>query len=282
MINRLKDPGLLTLLLVVLVAIAIRIPALWFIPPEAVISKPGMLATLVAWINSMPVFSVIVSLVMVVALAFMINEMVRSHAMMRPVGYLPAYFFILLQSIYLENMLVTEYHFGNFFVFLGLILLLRLRDGYSTVLLFYSAMAFGIAILIVPDHLLILLFVLSCVLVFKTIVIRDVLAIVFGLILPYYVLRSLIFINGWDVSAGNYFSDNVEVRRGKLVVILFFVYSLLLLALHWRELKSFHLLTAFPAAILIAYFFTGEKRYWWKELMGWGLLMGLVATLYFV
>jgi hypothetical protein len=162
-------------------------------------------------------------------------------------------------------------------------------------------------------------------LVFKTIVIRDVLAIVFGLILPYYVLRSLIFINGWDVSAvsnitttplnidelsngilgvltkytvyisflvvalfgllkvsGNYFSDNVEVRRGKLVVILFFLYSLLLLVLHWRELKSFHLLTAFPAAILIAYFFTGEKRYWWKELMGWGLLMGLVTTLYFV
>jgi hypothetical protein len=262
---------------------------------------------------------------MVVALALMINEMVRSHAMMRPVGYLPAYFFILLQSIYPENMLLTEYHFGNFCVFLGLILLLRLRDGYSTVLLFYSALAFGLAILIVPDHLLILLFILACVLVFKTIVIRDVLAIVFGLVMPYYVLRSLIFINQWDVSAvsnitttpinmdsfglgimgiftkysvyvtflvvaimgllkvsGNYFSDNVEVRRSKLVVILFFVYSLLLLALHWRELKSFHLLTAFPAAILIAYFFTGEKRYWWKELMAWGMLIALVSTLYLV
>jgi len=138
-------------------------------------------------------------------------------------------------------------------------------------------------------------------------------------------LRSLIFINGWDVAAvsnitttplnihglgnglmglltkysvyvsflvvaifglmkvsGNYFSDNVEVRRSKLVIILFFVYSLLLLAIHWRELKSFHLLTAFPAAILIAYFFTGEKRYWWKELMGWGLLLALITTLYFV
>lgn len=324
MINRLKDNGLLTLLLVVLMAIAIRIPALWVIPQEAVISKPGMLSSLVSWINQWPLVSVVFSLVMVVSLAFMINEMVRSHAMMRPVGYLPAYFFILLQSIYLENMLVTEYHFGNFFVFLGLILLLRLRDGYSTVLLFYSALAFGLAILIVPDHLLILLFILACVLVFKTIVIRDVLAIVFGLVLPYYVLRSLIFINGWDVSAvsnitttplnieglgnglmgvitkysvyvsflivamfgllkvsGNYFSDNVEVRRSKLVVILFFIYSLLLLALHWRELKSFHLLTAFPAAILIAYFFTGEKRYWWKELMGWSLLGALIATLYF-
>lgn len=305
-------------------AIAIRIPALWVVPQEAVISKPGMLSSLVSWINQWPIVSVVFSLVMVVSLAFMINEMVRSHAMMRPVGYLPAYFFILLQSIYLENMLVSEYHFGNFFVFLGLILLLRLRDGYSTVLLFYSALAFGLAILIVPDHLLILLFILACVLVFKTIVIRDVLAIVFGLVLPYYVLRSLIFINGWDVSAvsnitttplnieglgngfigvitkysvyvsflivamfgllkvsGNYFSDNVEVRRSKLVVILFFIYSLLLLALHWRELKSFHLLTAFPAAILIAYFFTGEKRYWWKELMGWSLLSALIATLYF-
>jgi len=81
-------------------AIAIRIPALWIIPQEAVISKPGMLASLVAWINAMPVLSVVVSLLMVVSLAFMINEMVRSHAMMRPVGYLPAYFFILLQSIY--------------------------------------------------------------------------------------------------------------------------------------------------------------------------------------
>jgi hypothetical protein len=325
MINRLKDHGLLTLLLVILLAMAIRIPALWLIPKEAVISKPGILATLVSWINQYTVLSVVVSLIMVVALALMINEMVRSHAMMRPVGYLPAYFFILLQSIYPENMLLTEYHFGNFCVFLGLILLLRLRDGYSTVLLFYSALAFGLAILIVPDHLLILLFILACVLVFKTIVIRDVLAIVFGLVMPYYVLRSLIFINQWDASAvsnitttpinmdsfglgimgiftkysvyvtflvvaimgllkvsGNYFSDNVEVRRSKLVVILFFVYSLLLLALHWRELKSFHLLTAFPAAILIAYFFTGEKRYWWKELMAWGMLMALVSTLYLV
>lgn len=316
---------MLTLLLVILLAMAIRIPALWLIPKEAVISKPGILATLVSWINQYTVLSVVVSLIMVVALALMINEMVRSHAMMRPVGYLPAYFFILLQSIYPENMLLTEYHFGNFCVFLGLILLLRLRDGYSTVLLFYSALAFGLAILIVPDHLLILLFILACVLVFKTIVIRDVLAIVFGLVMPYYVLRSLIFINQWDVSAvsnitttpinmdsfglgimgiftkysvyvtflvvaimgllkvsGNYFSDNVEVRRSKLVVILFFVYSLLLLALHWRELKSFHLLTAFPAAILIAYFFTGEKRYWWKELMAWGMLIALVSTLYLV
>ena len=108
-----------------------------------------MLSSLVSWINQWPIVSVVFSLVMVVSLAFMINEMVRTHAMMRPVGYLPAYFFILLQSIYLENMLVSEYHFGNFFVFLGRILLLRLRDGYSTVLLFYSALAFGLAILIV-------------------------------------------------------------------------------------------------------------------------------------
>ena len=141
MINRLKDHGLFTLLLVIVIAIAIRIPALWVIPKEAIISKPGILSAWVSWINRWPVFSVVISLIMVVALAIMINEMVRSHAIMRPVGYLPAYFFILLQSIYLENMLVTEYHFGNFFVFLGLILLLRLRDGYSTVLLFYKSVS---------------------------------------------------------------------------------------------------------------------------------------------
>lgn len=324
MINRLKDGGFLTAILLVLLAIGLRLPALLYLPNIAIISKPGILAGLVYWINGWPLISILVSLVMVVSQGFMINEVVRSHALMRPVGYLPAYFFILLQSIYLENVLVTEYHFGNFFVFLGLILLLRLRDGYSTVLLFYGALTFGLAILIVPDHLMILLFVLACVLVFKTLVIRDVLAIVFGLVLPYYVLRSLIFINGWDVSTvsnisttplnvgslsnvfgglfarysvfvfflvislfglikqmSSYYTDNVEVRRSKLVVILFFIYSLLLLSLHWEELKSFHLLAAFPAAISIAFFFTGDKKYWWKEFLNLALLFALVVSLYF-
>lgn len=324
MINRLKDGGFLTAILLVLLAIGLRLPALLYLPNIAIISKPGILAGLVYWINGWPLISILVSLVMVVSQGFMINEVVRSHALMRPVGYLPAYFFILLQSIYLENVLVTEYQFGNFFVFLGLILLLRLRDGYSTVLLFYGALTFGLAILIVPDHLMILLFVLACVLVFKTLVIRDVLAIVFGLVLPYYVLRSLIFINGWDVSIvsnisttplnigslnnvfgglfarysvfvfflvislfglikqmSSYYTDNVEVRRSKLVVILFFIYSLLLLSLHWEELKSFHLLAAFPAAISIAFFFTGDKKYWWKEFLNLALLFALVVSLYF-
>jgi hypothetical protein len=72
----------------------------------------------------------------------------------------------------------------------------------------------------------------------------------------------------------------VEVRRSKLVVILFFVYSLLLMLLHWKELKSFHLLLAFPAAIFIASFFTGEKKYWWKELLNVCLLATLIYTLY--
>lgn len=308
---------------VILLAIAIRVPALWYLPKLGVVSKPGILAPLVLWLNAWSIVSILVSLAMVVFQAFLINEISRLHGLMKPVGYLPAYFFILLQSIYPENMLITEYHFGNFCVFVGLMCLLKLREGYSTILLFYSALSFGVAILIVPDHLMILLYVLSCVLVFKTIVIRDVLAIVFGLILPYYVLRSLMFINGWDESAmsnitttpidikvfgsgleeiftqysafvfflmlslfglfkqfGTYYKDNVEVRRSKLVVILFFIYSLLLMVLHWKELKSFHLLAAFPAAIFIASFFTGEKKYWWKELLNVCLLGTLLYSLY--
>jgi hypothetical protein len=50
--------------------------------------------------------------------------------------------------------------------------------------------------------------------------------------------------------------------------------------LHWKELKSFHLLLAFPAAIFIASFFTGEKKYWWKELLNVCLLATLIYTLY--
>ena len=127
MISRLKDSGLFTLVLVVLLAFAIRIPALWYLPSVGTISTPGILAPMVLGLNAWPVVSVLVSLLMVIAQAFLINEIARSHGLLKPVGYLPAYFFILLQSIYPENLLITEYHFGNFCVFIGLLCLLKLR-----------------------------------------------------------------------------------------------------------------------------------------------------------
>lgn len=323
MIKRLSDHSIFTLMVLVLFALFLRLPALWVVPKSAIIVKPGLLFSWVEWANQWPVFSVLLSALIVLGQALFVNFICRTHGLVQPVGYLPAYFFVLVQSLFPENLLLTEYHLGNLLVFIGLACFFQLKDGYSTVTLFYGSLCFGAAILIVPDHLMILLFLIACVLVYKNIVISDILSIVFGLVMPYYLIKSLAFIFQWDLKAmhsvettpidmtsfgsgismifikytvfalfflfvifglmrqiGGYFQNNVNVRRSKLVVILFFIYSIFLMLIHWKEIRSFHLLAAFPAAIFLASFFSGEKIPWWKEVLNYLLLGSLIYSLY--
>lgn len=323
MIKRFSDHTVFTLFLLVIFALSLRLPALWIIPKSGIVYKPGLLVNLVDWINQWPFFSVMISAIFVIGQALFVNFICRTHGLVQPVGYLPAYFFVLVQSLFPENLLLTEYHLGNLLVFIGLACFFQLKDGYDTVTLFYGSLCFGAAILIVPDHLMILLFLIACVLVYKNIVISDILAIVFGLVMPYYLLKSLAFIFRWDLKVmhsvettpidmalfgsgislifikytvfalfslfvifgllrqiGGYFQNNVNVRRSKLVVILFFVYSIFLMLIHWKEIRNFHLLAAFPSAIFLASFFSGERVPWWKELLNYILLASLVYSLY--
>jgi len=323
MIKRFSDHSVFTLFLLVIFALSLRLPALWIIPKSGIVYKPGLLVNLVDWINQWPFFSVMISAIFVIGQALFVNFICRTHELVQPVGYLPAYFFVLVQSLFPENLLLTEYHLGNLLVFIGLACFFQLKDGYDTVTLFYGSLCFGAAILIVPDHLMILLFLIACVLVYKNIVISDILAIVFGLVMPYYLMKSLAYIFRWDLKVmhsvettpidmtlfgsgislifikytvfalfslfvifgllrqiGGYFQNNVNVRRSKLVVILFFVYSIFLMLIHWKEIRNFHLLSAFPSAIFLASFFSGERVPWWKELLNYILLASLVYSLY--
>ena len=323
MIKRLTERGNFPLFLVLLLALLIRVPALFYLPRIETLVKTGMLYDFVAWVNQWPVISLLLALLIVLIQAFFLNEICRNHGLVNPLGYLPAYFFIIVQSLYPENLLLSEYHLGNLLVFIGLSCFFQLKDGYSRVILFYGSLAFGVVVLIVPDHLMVLLFILASVLVFKNIMVLDVMTILFGLVIPYYIVRSLAFINNWGLTSidqvlttpiniqvfsngigmvieryalflflllcilmgllkqvSNYFQNNVEVRRSKLVVILFFTYSLLLMLLHWKELRSFHLLSAFPAAVFLSSFFTGYRIPWWKELLNLSIFLAVLYSLY--
>lgn len=324
MIKRLSDHSVFTMLLLVLFALCLRLPALWIIPKSGIVFKPGLLISFVDTINQWPIFSVLISALIVMGQALFVNFICRTHGLVQPVGYLPAYFFLLVQSLFPENLLLTEYHLGNLLVFIGLACFFQLKDGFNTVTLFYGSLCFGATILIVPDHLMVIIFLIACVLVYKNIVISDILAIVFGLVMPYYFMKSLAFICHWDLKAlrsvettpidmtsffgsgfstvfvkytvfalfsvfvifglmrqiGGYFQNNVNVRRSKLVLILFFVYSIFLMLIHWKEIRNFHLLAAFPAAIFLASFFSGERIPWWKEILNYMLLGSLIYSLY--
>ena len=163
------------------------------------------------------------------------------------------------------------------------------------------------------------MFLLIAVLVYKTIVVKDVLAIVFGLGLPYYFVSSINYIfrlNNEPVETvsnmndslkiivkigllpnysyvifgvflivavmgllrqlGGYYKNNTDVRRSITLMALFFVYSLFMLLLHWKEMESFYLLMGFPLTVFLASFFNDERVSWWKDMVN-VLLMALVV-----
>lgn len=324
MIKKLLNNTFTTLTGVLLIAALLRLPALWLIPQLPVTSKIGILGGLVEWVNHWKSTSILVSFVFVVAQALLLNYVCKTQGLITPTGYLPAYFFILIQSIYPENLFFTEYQLGNIFIFLGLAVLFHFKNQYSRVTLFYSSILFGVAILLVPDHLMILLFLIASVLVFKNIVAFDVLSIVFGLAMPYYFAKVLeylgvqslgrisditvnqikpeyivsdlnefywnnaiygcfavLIIFGLLKEISKYYQYNVEIRRSKRVVILFFIYSLSLISLHWKDIRDFHLLAAFPSAIFLTAVFNNERPSWWMEILNILLFLVVIYSLYF-
>ncbi len=317
MIERLQRNNLGVAVLVFIMALAIRIVAVVFLRPVAISGVNTILTTAVATINQFIWLSFILSFGLVILQAIVINEICSHTGLVKGGGYMGAYFFLLVNSLFIGNFLLSEFQIGNLFAFFGLQLMIRLREGYNTRMLFYSGLFFGLSLLIVPDHLWIIVFMVSAVLVYKTIVLKDVMAIVFGLGLPYYFVVSINYIfqrNNEPVEAvsnmndslknivkmgflpnygyvifglfllisvfgllrqiGNYYKNNTDVRRSIALMSMFFLYSLFMLLLHWKEMPSFYLLMGFPLTVFLSSFFNDERVSWWKDMVNL-LLMGL-------
>lgn len=319
MIERLQKNNLGIAILVFLLALAVRLFAVFFMYPSPYIGGNTIITGVVNYLNGFVWLSFVISFGLVVLQALIISETCVHTGLIQGGGYMGAYFFLLINSLFMGNFLLSEFQIGNLFAFAGLRLMIRLREGYNTKVLFYAGLFFGLSLLIVPDHLWIIVFLVIAVLVYKTIVVKDVLAIVFGLGLPYYFVSSINYIfrlNNEPVETvsnmndslknivkigllpnysyvifgvflivavmgllrqlGGYYKNNTDVRRSITLMALFFVYSLFMLLLHWKEMESFYLLMGFPLTVFLASFFNDERVSWWKDMVN-VLLMALVV-----
>lgn len=256
-------------------------------------------------------------LLLVFIQALIFNKLCIDHDVLYSHSYLPAYMFMLLNSVFPENLLLNPLMVVNFFTLFALASVFRLyQSQQSSVILFYTSLFFGMAALLIPVMYLGILFVVMATMTFKNINVRDSIAIVSGFLLPVLVLWAVLYLLGiqyvfprisYDISlkfssnpyelvallgiaavsiAGlmksgiNYSKNNIKTRRISTVMMLSLFFALAVVLIRFTEYRFYFQILTYSLSVQVAYFMLGSKGRRWKELLHYAMLLSIAGSLY--
>jgi hypothetical protein len=154
-----------------------------------------------------------------------------------------------------------------------------LKNNYQRKWLFLSSLFFGISALCIAEQYWIIIFLIVAVILFKPILPLDIFAILFGLIMPYYLVSSIGFLSNfscdfyniwqfWVIKNRNldfhWLKDGPEVLLLLLLLILVFVGVLRIIGSYFRlnvETRRSKLAILIFGIYLISLFFVRFKDY---------------------
>ncbi|MBL7810677.1 MAG: hypothetical protein JNL57_00520 [Bacteroidetes bacterium] len=298
-------------------ALLLRLPAVWLYVPHSGSTGGEGVGGWLEELNNLGIPAMLITLFVVYFQAMYINKLCIDHDVLYTPTYLPAYIYILITSLFPAGLFLSPALVSLLFVIPGLGFLMRLyQSGQSAILVFYSGLFFGIASLIIPEFLTAPLFLVVATMAFKNISIRDFLAIITGVIMPWLMVSMVIYLIGLPLykpavsvsftlglgkefvryiplvlfilisiagiakSGMNYFKNNIRTRRINLLFIAFFIYALIIILFRYQSLEFYHFCISIPAGIFTSYFLLGSKGKKWKNFVNYILLMATLFSLY--
>ncbi|MCF8428848.1 MAG: DUF6427 family protein [Bacteroidia bacterium] len=171
-------------------------PFLHVIPIDLNINAP--LAQFVfSWVTTFEdyyLFSAISATILIVLQAWMVNHLVIKHTILNKDSFLPALLFVLLNSFYPQQMFLSPQLIANLFIILMFQRLCNLYESEKPLyIVLDSGLYLGLAVLFNYDTLVYLPFILISVILMTYFNIRFILASIFGLLLPIYLLGVMFF-----------------------------------------------------------------------------------------
>lgn len=205
MISRLFDNKIGSLALVILLIIAIRVPIFTLHQNETFnLVNNGIFAKVLDQINQNALLSFILSGIVILIEGLLINKLCWEYNVVEKPGYIVLYFFAILNSCFIENYYVSNIQIGNMFVLIGMnYLYMFIKNNYDRRWLFLSALFYGMAALCIPEHFWVIVFLIVIVILFKPILPVDIFAILFGLLMPYYIVSSIGFLFSFEFNFNN-------------------------------------------------------------------------------
>lgn len=263
--------------------------------------------------------SYIICFLLVFFQSMIFNKICIDHDVLYAHTYLPGYFYMLFCSLFKEAFHLSPQILANTFALLALYQLFQLyKHPNPAKIIFYSGFYLGCAFLFSLHFLLIPFFLLVAIILFKTVSLKDLLAIFFGVFTPIYLYFGLKYVFFGDVDfnfikvdrlpykpgwndiylylplvvllvitlislaklSANYLKNNIKTRRITLLLVSYFVYWIIAILINAEFIKLNLMFLMFPTAVFVSYFHLGHKARKWKELLHWVIFASVVFSLY--
>lgn len=176
----------------VLFAILIRLASFFVAVPVEPIYNTPFSSLIFAWLKENQLFlnqNAILATIVVFLQALLVNYISSEHEIIYKGSLLPGLFYILLNSIYIEQLQLTPQLIANTFIILLLNRLCYLYESQRPLLLVFDAgILLGLGLLFDYDLIIYLPFILISVLYMTAFNLRYWLVAIFGILLPLYFL----------------------------------------------------------------------------------------------
>jgi hypothetical protein len=198
LINIFKKNNIFTLLYLIVFLVLIRLTPFFYKIPIVFDAKAPLAQLLFSWLSSLNNYyyiSIISASLLVLLQAWLVNYFVSKHAIISTHTYLPAFFFIIFNSIYAEQLLLSPQLISNLFFVLMFGRLCNLYQSEKGLYIVLDASFYlGLAVLFNYDALVFLPFILLSVLIVTSFSLRFILITIFGVIMPVYFLGVVFYL----------------------------------------------------------------------------------------
>ncbi len=267
-------------------------------------------------INQTPLLSFIISTVIVFISALILNTICIKHEIVFMPSYLPAYFFILLNSLFVDQFYAGPALFVNLFIILSLGEILKLYQSQNpTASIFIASLLAGISALLNISYLMFFVFVIIGINVFRPFTFKDNLAAFIGFIMPLYMGTMVNFLVNdtflpfklfypdygklhleyWAVKSAipmtivvcvfavmrmyqNFFRNTTKAKRTIQMLLILMLISIALILTGKQNAKQEFSFIALPLSIYYSYYFSNYKFSLLKEIVN---IMLLAAIIFF-
>jgi hypothetical protein len=267
-------------------------------------------------LNHFSAIGFIVSTGFIYATALIFNKICIQHELSITPSYLPAYFFVLLNSVFVDQFYAGPVIFVNFFMTLSLGSILNLYNSNNTNISIFSASTLaGLSALLNTTYITFFVIVLIGINLFRTFNFKENLSALFGFIMPLYIATMINYLinnnflpfhiffpdygtfnnPNWALYSAlpsigligflavirmyrNFFRNSTKQRRFIQYMMLFLITSTILMSTGKQNARQEFSFLSMPLAFAFSFYFTNSKINWLKELLN---LLLIASILYF-
>ena len=267
-------------------------------------------------INEIPLLGFIISTLFVFVTALIFNNICIQHELIIFPSYLPAYFFVLLNSVFVDQFYAGPVIFVNFFLIISLGAILKLYQSENPSISIFSASTLaGLSALLNMTYIAFFIVVLIGINIFRPFNFRENLSALIGFLLPLYIGTMVNFLindnflpfhiffpdygnfnnQNWALYSAlpsialvgvlafmrmykNFFRNSTKQRRSIQFMLILLITSVILMMTGKQNARQEFSFVTIPLAFSFTFYFSNSKINVLKEIVN---LLLIISILYF-